>query len=214
MIEFRHVTKTYPTRLGRNVVLGDVTTVFPRGVNVGIVGRNGAGKSTLLRLVAGVIQPDAGSITRHVRVSPPIGFAGGFSSALSAEENCRFIARIHGLDADEVVGFTKAFAEIGPYFNMPMKTYSSGMKGRVAFGVSMAVDYDVYLIDEATSAGDGTFRKKCADAFRERRARSSVIMVSHNVNTLKEYCDQYAVIQGGRLRWCESLEAASASCEN
>ena len=136
---------------------------------------------------------------KHVSRLWPIGFAGGFNGSLSGEENCRFVARIYGADIDAVVEFARGFAEIGKYFQEPVRTYSSGMRARLAFGLSMALDFDTYLVDEVTAVGDRSFQEKCRRAFAERRERSSVIMVSHQVSTMKQYCTRFALLQRGRL---------------
>lgn len=149
--------------------------------------------------------PDAGEVIREGRVSWPIGFAGGFNGSLTGEENCRFVARIYGADVDEVVEFARGFAEIGQYFHMPVRTYSSGMRARLAFGVSMAVDFDTYLVDEITAVGDGRFKKKCRTAFAERRERSSVIIVSHQLKTIRQYADHYAVLRRGKLHFFDDI---------
>lgn len=209
MIQFDRVTKTYPKRHGLNVVLDAVDVTFPSGVGVGILGKNGAGKSTLLRLIAGVEQPDSGRIVRQGTVSWPIGFAGGFSGSLTGEENCRFVARIYGADVDEVVGFTMDFAELGEYFEMPVKTYSSGMRARLAFGLSMALDFDAYLVDEVTAVGDATFQAKCREAFAKRRGRSSIIIVSHDPGTIRSYCSHCVLLRDGKMSYFDSVEAAA-----
>ncbi len=208
MIGLRNITKTYQTPAGPNYVLSDITAVFPDRVNIGILGRNGAGKSTLLRVISGVEMPDHGDIERKGRISWPIGFSGGFNGSLSGEENCRFVARIYGEDVDRVVGFASDFADIGSYFHMPVRTYSSGMKARLAFGLSMAIDFQVYLVDEVTAVGDKNFKKKCRDAFRDRQERSTVIMVSHNMKTIREYCDKAAVLEDGHLTFYDSIDQA------
>ncbi len=208
MIELERVTKVYPTHHGMNVVLDAVDFEFPARTNVGVLGRNGAGKSTLLRLISGAIQPDSGLIHRRGQISWPIGFGGGFNGSLSGEENCRLVARLFGVDVDEVVGFTMDFAELGAYFQMPVKTYSSGMKARLAFGLSMAVEFDVYLVDEVTAVGDANFRDKCRKAFADRSDRSSVIIVSHSMETVREYCKHCAVLKNGRLHYFDSVDEA------
>jgi len=209
VIELDRVSKAYPMRRGLNLVLNDVSLEFPSFTNVGVLGQNGAGKSTLLRIIAGVEQPDQGRVLRRGRVSWPIGFAGGFNGSLSGEDNCRFVARIYGEPVDRVVAFAKDFAEIGEYFEMPVKTYSSGMRARLAFGLSMAIDFDVYLVDEVTAVGDASFQKKCRGIFEERSGRSSVIIVSHNLKTIREYCDVCAVLEGGRVRMCSNVDEAA-----
>ncbi|MEN9580263.1 MAG: hypothetical protein RJA70_3272 [Pseudomonadota bacterium] len=208
MIQFDQVTKTYPKRNGLNVVLDAVDVTFPSGVGVGILGKNGAGKSTLLRLIAGVEHPDSGRIVREGTVSWPIGFSGGFAGSLTGEENCRFVARIYGADVDEVVGFAMDFAELGEYFEMPVKTYSSGMRARLAFGLSMALDFDAYLVDEVTAVGDSAFKAKCKAAFAQRSGRSSIIIVSHDPGTIRSYCTQCAVLKDGKLVYFDSVDAA------
>jgi capsular polysaccharide transport system ATP-binding protein len=216
MIELRKVHKSYATVAGPNVVLDDVSVTFPHHESVGILGRNGAGKSTLLRIISGVEQPDAGKVFRTGRISWPIGFAGGFSNALSGEENCRFVARIYGEDIDRVVGYARDFvvyardfAELGAYFQMPVRTYSSGMRARLAFGLSMAIDFDIYLVDEVTAVGDKSFQEKCRRAFVARQERSSVIIVSHQLGTIRAYCQRCAVLSRGKLVLCDSVKEAA-----
>ncbi len=208
MIELRNVTKSYEATHGLHVVLNDISARIEPGKNLGILGRNGAGKSTLLRIIAGNEWPDSGEIVRTSRISWPIGFSGGFNGSLSGEENCRFVARIYGEDVDDVTGFTKEFSEIGEYFYMPVRTYSSGMRARLAFGLSMAIDFDIYLVDEVTAVGDARFQDKCRRAFREREARSSVLIVSHSLKTIQSYCDQCALLQHGALTFFDSVEDA------
>lgn len=209
MIELERVSKAYPVKQGLHLVLNDVSFAFPERTNVGVLGRNGSGKSTLLRIVAGVEAPDHGRVVRTGRVSWPIGFSGGFNGSLSGEENCRFVARIYGESVDRVVAFTRDFAELGEYFEMPVKTYSSGMRARLAFGLSMAIDFDVYLVDEVTAVGDADFQRKCRANFQARQHRSSVIIVSHNLKTIREYCDVCAVLVEGRVVLCNSVDEAA-----
>jgi capsular polysaccharide transport system ATP-binding protein len=209
MIELQHISKAYRTPSGLNHVLSDLSLAFPARANVGILGQNGAGKSTLLRIISGVEKPDHGIVRRAGRVSWPIGFAGGFNGSLTGEDNCRFVARIYGEDVDRVVGFTEEFAEIGNYFYMPVRTYSSGMKARLAFGLSMAIDFSVYLVDEVTAVGDKRFQQKCHAAFAERQERSSVIMVSHNMSTISQYCEKAALLKDGVLKLFQSVEQAA-----
>ena len=213
MIRLEHISKAYMTSSGPNLVLDDISVEFPFGTNMGILGMNGAGKSTLLRIMAGVEMPDDGQIIRSGRVSWPIGFSGGFNGSLSGEDNCRFVSRIYGEDIDRVVGFAHEFSEIGRYFYMPVRTYSSGMKARLAFGLSMAIDFDVYMVDEVTAVGDKPFQTKCREAFAERRQRSSVIMVSHNLNTIKQYSDKCAVLKKGSLTIYNSVKEAAKEYE-
>jgi len=213
MIELRNITKAYRTKGGRHVVLDDITVTLPPRESIGILGRNGAGKSTLLRIIGGAEAPTAGSVIRRGKVSWPIGFAGGFSGSLTGEENCRFVARVYGQDVDWVVERTREFAEIGEYFYEPVRTYSSGMRARVAFGLSMAIDFDLYLVDEVTAVGDKPFKRKCRAAFTERRERAGLIMVSHDLSTLADYCRRCAVLDHGKLRVYESVAEASEAYE-
>jgi capsular polysaccharide transport system ATP-binding protein len=213
VIELSDVTKSYQTRSGSNVVLDRISFTFPARTNIGILGKNGSGKSTLLRVIAGTEQPDSGTIRWGGLVSWPIGFSGGFNGSLSGEENCRFVARIYGADIDEVVGFTMDFSELGEYFHMPVRTYSSGMRSRLAFGLSMAIQFDAYLVDEVTAVGDANFQAKCRKAFEERSDRSSVIIVSHQMNTVRAYCERCAVLKNGKLLVFDSVDAASREYE-
>jgi capsular polysaccharide transport system ATP-binding protein len=208
MIELAGINKAYPTTSGQKLVLDNVSFSFPAQTNVGILGRNGSGKSTLLRILAGTEEADSGTVVRRGTVSWPIGFSGGFNGSLNGEENCRFVARIYGQDVDEVVGFTAEFADLGEYFHMPVKTYSSGMRARLAFGLSMAVEFDAYLVDEVTAVGDSTFQERCRKAFLDRSGRSSVIIVSHSIHTVKSYCERCAVLRDGKLFYFESVEDA------
>lgn len=212
MIELQNITKVFDTRHGPNVVLDDLCTTFPARVNVGILGRNGAGKSTLLSILAGATVPDSGRVVRKGRISFPVG-SSGLHGSLTGEENARFVARIYGADEDDVVAFAQEFSEIGNYFAMPVKTYSAGMRGRFGFALSMAIDFDVYLCDEVTSAGDARFRQRYQEAFEQRRSRSSVIMVSHNVGTIRAVCDRAAVLKDGQLLEFDDIEEAAAVYE-
>jgi capsular polysaccharide transport system ATP-binding protein len=209
MISLQNVYKTYPTNAGRKVVLADVNVAFEACESVGILGRNGAGKSTLLRILSGVEKPDSGTVMRNGRVSWPIGFSGGFSPSLTGEENARFVARIYGESHQRVVESAKGFADLGDYFRMPVRTYSSGMRARLAFALSMAIDFDIYLVDEITAVGDKSFQEKCRKAFADRQARSSVIIVSHHLGTIRSYCKRCAVLSGGQLRVYDSVTDAA-----
>lgn len=213
MIQLEDVTKAYRTQAGLHVVLDHVNCSIPPKTNMGILGKNGAGKSTLLRILAGIEQPDAGTITRSGRVSWPIGFSGGFSGSLSGEENCRFVARVYGLEVDPIVDFARNFAEIGEYFFMPVRTYSSGMRARLAFGLSMAIDFDYYLVDEVTAVGDRSFQTRCREAFAERSDHASVIIVSHQIKTIEEYCDRVAVLSDGQIKIYDDLKEAAVDYE-
>jgi capsular polysaccharide transport system ATP-binding protein len=211
MIELRNITKAYKTPYGPNVVLDDINVTLPPRESFAIVGHNGAGKSTLLRIIGGAEMPDVGEVIRGGKVSWPIGFSGGVNGSLTGEENCRFVARIYGQDVDRVIDATREFAEVGKYFYMPIRTYSSGMRARVAFGLSMAIDFDVYLVDEVTAVGDKKFKEKCLAAFSERQQTSGLIMVSHSPATLKQYCTRGALLHKGRLQVFDTVDEAVAT---
>jgi len=208
MIALEHVSKSYRVTHGWHRVLNDVTCRFPKGRNVGILGLNGAGKSTLLRLIGGVEPPDSGDIYRSCSVSWPIAFTGAFPPTLTGRENARFVARLYGVPPGQVEAFAEDFTELGEYFDEQVLTYSSGMRARLGFAVSIAVKFDCYLLDEATSVGDWRFTAKCLRAFRERREESSVIMVSHNQETVRQTCDMGAVLASGQLTFYEDVKEA------
>ncbi len=208
MIEFRNVSKSYKITEGKNTILDNVSFKFPEKKNIGVLGVNGAGKSTLLRLIAGSEYPDSGKILRKGKYSWPLGFSGSFHPSLSGIENLRFACRIYGADIKYVTEFVKDFAEIGDYIEEPIKTYSSGMKSRLAFGLSMAIDFDVYLVDEIMGVGDQGFQKKCHNAFTAKRETSSVIMVSHNMRTIRDYSDVAILLTGEQLEIHEDVNHA------
>lgn len=208
MIELRNVCKSYRTSSGFNHVLRDVSVVFPTGHSVGILGLNGAGKSTLIRLIGAAEPPDSGSVYRDSRVSWPLGYTGGFQGNLTARENCRFVARIYGETVEYVERFTDEFAELGDYFDMPLRNYSAGMRARFAFAVSLACDFDCYLVDEALETGDARYKEKFRRAFEERREGSSVILVSHNEQTIRRNCDMAAILHNGTIEMYDSVREA------
>ena len=208
MIKLEKVHKAYRVGGGRRVVLNDVSVEFPTGRSVGILGLNGAGKSTLLRLIGGVEPPDRGRITRDIRVSWPIGFSGGMHNSMTGRENARFIARIYGASPRKIEAFAEDFTELGVYFDMPVGTYSSGMKARLAFGVSMATEFDCYLVDEVTAVGDRRFNLKYRRAFRNRLKNASVVMVSHNPETIRMECDMAAILNRGKITMYDTVDEA------
>lgn len=200
MIHLIDVSKQYSTWAGDRIVLFPTTLTIPTNCGVAVLGRNGAGKSTLLRMIAGVEMPDRGQVVRTVSVSWPLGYGGGVNPNMTGRQNVRFIARINGTDEDEAIAFVDDFAELGPYMDETVETYSSGMRGRLNFGISLAIDFDFYLIDEGVGAGDRWFRDKAAAAFAERRRRSSgILMVSHDPHTIEQYCDIGMVLYRGQL---------------
>ncbi len=210
MIRLEDVSKSYRTGAGRKVLMNHVTFTFPRGRSVALIGRNGAGKSTLLRMIGGSIVPDGGVIRRDARVSWPLGFGGAFQGSLTGAQNARFVARIYGFDTEDMVTRVAEFSELGDFMYMPVRTYSSGMKARLSFAVSMAVQFDIYLIDEITAVGDAAFKRKCAETFRSKMGAADVIMVSHGSNNLRQYCDAGLVMENGRLTYYDDIEDALA----
>ena len=191
MIKIENLTKSYRTPAGRHYVFKDLNIELPSGKSVALVGRNGAGKSTLLRMIGGIDRPDSGNIITDKTISWPVGLSGGFQGSLTGRENVKFVARLYAKkdELKEKVAFVEEFAELGKYFDMPIKTYSSGMKSRLGFGLSMAFKFDYYLVDEVTAVGDARFKVKCAEIFKQRKSHSKILMVSHSLNSLREYCD-------------------------
>ena len=189
-------------------IIEDMSFSLKKGERLAIVGKNGAGKSTLMRIIGGAELPDSGKVVRKSRVSWPIGFAGGFHGSLTGRENLRFTSRIYGSDIRKVTEFVEDFSELGPYMDMPVRTYSSGMKSKLAFGLSMAIGFDFYLIDEAYSVGDAAFQAKGERVFQERKASSTLIVVSHSVSAIRKNCDNAAVLFGGKLMCFANLEDA------
>ncbi|MEL6210253.1 MAG: ABC transporter ATP-binding protein [Pseudomonadota bacterium] len=208
MIRLHDVTKTFATAGRRKVVLDRVSAEFPKNRNLALIGPNGAGKSTLLRMIGGSIEPDSGEIERQGRISWPIGLRTIFQGALTGAQNARFIARIYAADTDDMVEKVAAFADLGPDLHEPTGNYSSGMKARLAFACSIAIPFDVYLVDEITAVGDAAFRKRCNQAFRDLKENKSLIMVSHSDGSLRAHCDMGVVIERGRLTFFEEVEDA------
>jgi capsular polysaccharide transport system ATP-binding protein len=210
MIEVKNLYKRYHGPFGGDWVLRDVSFSIPRGISVGLVGRNGAGKSTLLRILGGMDAPDKGEVNQNCRVSWPIGLGGGFQGSMTGRQNVKFVARIHGgnNNINDIIDFVESFAEIGKAFDQPVKTYSSGMRSRLAFGLSLAFNFDVYLSDEATSVGDASFKAKATQAFRDRIGQASLIMVSHSVGILKDLCQAGLWLHEGKAIWYDKLDDA------
>ena len=214
MIELRGVTKWYHTEHGKHFVFRDLNFSFPTGTSVGLIGRNGAGKSTLMRMLGGMESPNRGEIVSDVRISWPVGLASGFQSTLSALENALFVCRIHGLTRSETrrkIEFLREFADIGEFFDLPMKTYSSGMRSRVAFGMSMAFDFDYYLIDEVMAAGDPQFREKGTRLLAQKLETANVILVSHNMADIRKHCDVVVHVNRGNTLLYNDIEAGIAA---
>jgi len=208
VIKLVNVLKRYRTSAGVNTVLDNVSVTFPVGKSVGILGLNGAGKSTLIRIIGDAEPPDAGHVERKGRVSWPLGYSGGFQANLTARENARFVARIYGESPKYIEAFTKEFSELGDYFDVPLRSYSAGMRSRFAFSVSLACNFDYYLVDEALETGDARYKEKFRLAFEERRATASVILVSHNEQTIRRNCDMAAILHDGQLTLYDDLKDA------
>ena len=208
MIEFRNVSKYYLTPNGRKVVLDRFSLTLPTGAKVGILGRNGAGKSTIIGMIAGLVRPNGGEIRRAGTISWPLGFSGSFATDLTGAQNIRFVARIYGIDTEEMVEYVQDFAELDDFIEMPVRTYSSGMKARLAFGLSMGIAFDWYLVDEITAVGDSAFRNKSLSVFRDRLQDSGLLMVSHSTGTIRSYCTCGLVIEGGVVRYFDNIEDA------
>lgn len=208
MIEFADVSKVYETRGLTKQVLGNISFKLGRGDSLAICGANGAGKSTLLRLIAGIEHPTSGRIARAMQTSWPIGFANCFHPDLTGADNARFIARIYGRDEQETVDFVNDFAQLGVYIDQAVDTYSSGMVARLAFGVSLAIDFECYIVDEVTAVGDIRFRRRCEEELMARRDRGTLVMTSHDPYTLDQYCTRGAVVYRGALVFFDTVEEA------
>lgn len=210
MIRFQNVTKTYIAHGMRKTVAHNASAVFPSRTCVALLGRNGAGKSTMMRMISGTLDPDDGQIFRRGSVSWPVGFAGSFHPELSGAQNTRFIARVYACDTEELVEFVQNFAELGTHFHQPIRTYSSGMRSRLAFGVSMGVRFDTYLIDEVTSVGDAAFQARSRDMLLARTRQAGAIVVSHAMGMIRQICSAGAVLEHGKLQYFADVEDAIA----
>jgi capsular polysaccharide transport system ATP-binding protein len=211
MIVLDNVHKRYKSRRGKAPwVLEGISLTIPSNVNVGLIGANGAGKSTLLRIIGGVDQPTKGRVERRCRVSWPMGFAGGLHDFLTGRQNAKFVARVHGHENDikERVAYIDDFAELGDAFDKPVQTYSTGMRSRLQFAMSLAFSFDVYISDEVTAAGDAHFRQKSLNAFKELAGRAGLIMVSHGEGTLKQFCQAGIWLNEGRAHWFDRIDDA------
>jgi capsular polysaccharide transport system ATP-binding protein len=208
MIHLDRVFKFYSTYGFVKIVLDHVSTVFEAGRSYGLMGVNGAGKSTTIRLLAGTELPNAGRIRRSVRVSWPLAFSNGFHSLMTGRENVKFVARAYGADVRKTLNFVEDFSELGDYLDVRIDAYSSGMAARLAYGVSMAIEFDCYLIDETLAVGDARFQARCKEVFDRRRKNADLIVVSHSVGTIKEYCDRGAVLVDGQMIMFNSVDGA------
>ncbi len=204
-IVLRDVSKTYVSRGAQSVVADRIRMTLPGGRAIALLGRNGAGKSSLLRLISGASRPDAGAVERHGRISWPVGFAGSFHPDLSGVENIRFVARLYGVCPRALAAFVADFSKLGAHMAAPFRTYSSGMRARLAFGVSMGLPFDTYLVDEVTSVGDAAFRASSEALLRARLEHAGAIVVSHSLRHLALLCQSGVVLEAGRLTWHEDV---------
>lgn len=211
MVRLENLTKIYHLNGRRTLVADHINAVFPSKTSVALLGRNGAGKSSLLRMIAGTMDPTSGQITSTGTISWPVGFAGSFHKDLTGAQNTRFIARVYGVDTDALLAYVEEFAELGQHFRLPFRSYSSGMRARLAFGISMGIKFDTYLVDEVTSVGDAAFRAKSAAVFQERMADSGAIVVAHGIQMLRKFCTAGAVLENGKLTYFEDIEEAIAT---
>ncbi|MEM6891533.1 MAG: ABC transporter ATP-binding protein [Pseudomonadota bacterium] len=208
MLTFENLTKGFWVNGNYRVVIDDLDIVLPDGKSLALMGRNGAGKSTLMELISGIMRPDKGRVYSDGSISWPIGLSSAFHREMSGAENVRFIARIYGVDTEELLEFVRDFSELGEFFYMPVRAYSSGMRSRLAFGTSMGIKFDYYLVDEVTAVGDARFKRKSQAVFSERMKNSSAIVVNHSMGQLRSLCDAGLVLEDGKVTYFEDLEEA------
>jgi capsular polysaccharide transport system ATP-binding protein len=208
VIRLENVTKTYPGRGGRHIVINDVSVTVPRGSKLALLGRNGAGKSTMIRIFGKVELPDSGRVLHDMSVSWPLGFSGSFQGSLSGLDNVRFVARIYRAEYDRLRAFVDDFAELGDFLYQPVKTYSSGMRARLAFALSIAIDFDCYLIDEVVMVGDQRFHARCRESLFNRDSETSLVLASHDVHFVREVCTSALVLQRGRAEYYPDIGEA------
>lgn len=199
MIRLTNLCKNYPTSQGPHEIFRNINLEVQRGEKVGILGRNGAGKSTMIRLLSGAEQPTSGLVERDMTVSWPLAFGGAFQSTLTGLDNLRFICRIYGLPWEDKIEYVQEFSELGPYLREPLRIYSSGMRARLAFALSMVIEFDCFLIDEVVAVGDARFHEKCHVELFEKRADRALIIVSHDALYVREHCAKLCVLSEGSL---------------
>lgn len=211
MIKLQDVTKYFQTKHGKKFILKNVTLVIPSGKNIGILGRNGAGKSTIMRMLGQIEFPNSGTILSPNTFSWPLGLGGGFVGNMTGRDNIKFVCRLYGKNREEtgkILSYVKEFSELDKYFDMPIRTYSSGMKSRLSFGLSLSFDFDYMIIDETLSVGDARFRKKSKEALMKKIEWCNVLLVSHDMKTLQEICDAGIVVDKGEMRYYDSIDKA------
>lgn len=214
MISLNNVNKFYQTRSGHRQVLKDISFSIERGERIGILGKNGAGKSTLIRMISGTDLPTSGVIDRNMSVSWPLAFSGGFQGSLTGFDNARFICRVYNADMKLVLPFVEEFADLGAYMREPVKKYSSGMLARLAFALSMAIEFDCFLIDEVIAVGDRDFQIRCHRELFEKRSDRAMIIVSHDAHMIREHCNRASVLRDGVLHHFSSIDLAYDFYEN
>lgn len=210
MVSLNDITKYYPTRQGMRCILDKVNFTLRRGDKLGILGCNGAGKSTLIRIISGVELPSSGTIEQTMSISWPLAFQGGFVGSLTGLDNLRFVCRVYDIDYKKALAFVEDFSELGCYLREPIKRYSAGMRARLAFGISMAVNFDCYLIDEVTAVGDKRFNERCQQMLFNEQKNRALIMVSHFPGVIREYCNRFSVLAFGKLHLFDAIGPAMA----
>jgi len=210
VIRFENLTKSFSLRGERKMVIDNLNLTLPTGRSLALLGRNGAGKSTLLQIIAGTMRPDSGRVVSDGTISWPVGLGGSFHKELTGAQNVRFVARIYGVDTDALVAFVQDFADLGKFYHMPVRSYSSGMRSRLTFGASMGIRFDTYLVDEVTAVGDAIFKRKSRALFNDRMVHSSAIMVNHSMGQLRKFCNAGIVLENGQLQYFDDLEDAIA----
>lgn len=213
MIVLENIVKQYEVRDGVYTVLDGLNFTVKPHEKIGVLGRNGAGKSTLIKLLSGVEVPTSGTIRRDMRISWPLALDGGFQGSLTGVDNIKFICRVYGVDFHEKLEYIKEFSELGRFIREPVKNYSSGMRARLNFALSMAIDFDCYLIDEVVSVGDARFHQKCEEELFHKRRDKAMIIVSHEMHNIRDHCDKVALLEAGKIRYFEDIEQAIAVYE-
>lgn len=208
MIVLENVTKIFYSRHVKNVVFRDLNAVFPSRTSIALLGRNGAGKSTLMQVMAGSLIPNSGRVLSDGNISFPIGLANSMHPHMSGSQNTKFIARIYGADTDSLNEFVRDFAELGEKFYLPIRTYSSGMRARLLFGINMGLKFDTYLVDEVSAVGDASFKEKSEHLFKERMRESGAIFISHSMQLVRRMCTAGAVLERGKITFYDDLEEA------
>ncbi|MGB7244827.1 MAG: ABC transporter ATP-binding protein [Sulfitobacter sp.] len=208
MISLSNVSKSFHYRGKTKVVADKISAEFSTGQSIALLGRNGAGKSSLLKMIAGSMRPDSGQIKIDGAISWPVGFAGSFHQDMTGDQNTLFVARVYGVDTRELRDFVEDFAELGSHFYQPLRSYSAGMKARLAFAVSMGIHFDIYLVDEVSAVGDARFREKSEVVFHDRMRNSGAVVVTHSMAMVRRICDAAAVLENGRLTFYDNINEA------